>query len=59
MPLPNKLPVDFDKHISQSRDVDSQLVGGRYLPVKRIGSGNFGTAVLVKDQSEKNEKEKL
>nr|CAB3264285.1 serine/threonine-protein kinase Nek11-like [Phallusia mammillata] len=35
------------------------LLANRYLITKRIGSGNFGTAFLVTDKKEINEKDKM
>lgn len=54
MPLPSQLPEDFIKKPSST----SVLVGNRYSIIKRIGSGNFGTAFLIEDTTAKNENDK-
>ena len=54
MPLPNHLPDDFMSKVSKKPD----LIGNRYSIVKRIGSGNFGTAFLIEDKDAVIEEEK-
>ena len=54
MPLPSRLPDDFISKVNNH----TTLIGNRYTIVKRIGSGNFGTAFLIDDSDASNENEK-
>ena len=54
MPLPSQLPDDFIAKVNNK----ATLIGNRYSIVKRIGSGNFGTAFLIDDGDAPNGNEK-
>uniref|UniRef100_H2YAH1 non-specific serine/threonine protein kinase n=1 Tax=Ciona savignyi TaxID=51511 RepID=H2YAH1_CIOSA len=53
MPLPSKLPDDFNLKAAENT---SKIIiwANRYVILKKIGAGNFGTAFLIEDKEEKN-----
>ena len=45
MPLPKKIP----KELASKSSCAGKVYANRYKVIKRLGSGNFGTAFLVED----------
>ena len=57
MPLPKRIPRSRS---AKSKDTnDKRVLANRYVVDKKLGSGNFGTAWLVKDLKAKDEKDAL
>ena len=60
MPLPKKIPRSGGTGQKQKKDskdgapVQKRVLANRYQVEKKLGSGNFGTAFLVKDLKLKN-----
>ena len=48
MPLPTTLPVTYNSSENKNKKCITGLQ--RYEILKKIGSGNFGSALLVKDR---------
>jgi len=57
MPLPQRLPSAGRSTLVG--DKAKEILANRYQVERSLGSGNCGTALLVTDFKEKNEKEKL
>ncbi|CAK8677291.1 unnamed protein product [Clavelina lepadiformis] len=56
MPLPSQLPKDLNKSTPSG---SSHVVGNRYSVIRKIGSGNFGTAFLISDSEVEAENERF
>lgn len=61
MGLPNKFPRSrpVTKAAEDVPDDDKRVVVNRYRVEKKLGSGNFGTAFLVKDLKAKEQSDDL
>lgn len=63
MPLPERLPSAKNRTASAKSAPDVQkpkeTLANRYIVERTLGSGNCGTALLVTDRKDKDEKEKL
>jgi len=64
MPLPATLSAAIGSNANSSVEipeerVSKEVLANRYLVERTLGSGNCGTAVLVTDRKEKDEKNKL
>ncbi|XP_019629683.1 PREDICTED: serine/threonine-protein kinase Nek11-like [Branchiostoma belcheri] len=54
MPLPKEMPRSLQKSPKKPKDQEEiRVVDNRYVVEKKLGSGNFGTAYLVRDMKTK------
>jgi len=59
MPLPAKLPASSSKTLASLGVEKTDVLANRYFIQTTLGSGNCGTALLVEDRKDKDDKEKL
>jgi len=63
MPLPTTLSGAIGSNANSSPEIPEErpkeVIANRYLVDRTLGSGNCGTAMLVTDRKEKDEKNKL
>jgi len=58
MPLPARLPSASNKSADKSSQKPKEVLANRYTIERTLGSGNCGTALLVNDRKDKDDKEK-
>ena len=58
MPLPARLPSANNKSVDKGSSKSKEVLTNRYTVERTLGSGNCGTALLVTDRKDKDDKEK-